>query len=99
MCDFTVHNAEVLKFFQLLIENSKPALDLLAEEEDDRLVDITSHTQLSACDASPVASLTVDYSALADRIFELAMAEDVLAKSKKKVCRLFLTLLALFHKM
>lgn len=75
----------ITEIFEQLIENSKPALDLLAEEEDDELiVEIRSHTQLPASDASPVASLTVDYNALADRIFNLASEENVLAKSKKK---------------
>lgn len=71
---------------QQLVENSKPALDLLAEEENNEMtVQIRSHTQLPSYDSSPVASLQVDYAALADRMYSLASEKGVLVKCRKKV--------------
>ena len=71
---------------QQLIENSKPALELLAEEEDDEaIVEIRSHTQMAGIYSSPIIALKIDYASLADRLYCLATQEDVLSRNRKKV--------------
>nr|XP_039252421.1 ribosomal RNA processing protein 1 homolog A-like [Styela clava] len=84
--NYDIVNAVATNVFQELVDNSKPALELLAEEEV--TINVKGHTQTESYDSSPITALNVDYSGLADRLFELASQDGVLARNRKKVFRM-----------